>query len=345
MKAKSMKLRFLVTLYALFRHSDENHRMNSVKLNEFLKPYGLDCTSRVLNDTIAVLREFGMDVRNKGVWDNQGVWIEDRPISKHELNELVYAVTTNPHITREKASKILKCLVPSITVYQEPMLQSFVQTTDFITQNESMYDVYATICEAIAHNRRIKYTINEIRYSKEERMPIEVPQWGILLTPKCFYQTKDKQLYVIGYKHNTRTVAAIALEDIADAKISFKETDPHNEEVLAVLNEVDPTDYVPGAIKKVVYNGPAVFRARGQYIGLLYRLFGDPSSPIEKDVRGRIVYSLEEAEITTEKLYILEHIPEYGVKIKGPEGFKKAVEDYHINTAKTMLNPVVHNKK
>ena len=54
MKAKSMKMRFLITLYALFRHSDEDHRLNTSKINEFLRPYQLDCTGRVLNDTVSV---------------------------------------------------------------------------------------------------------------------------------------------------------------------------------------------------------------------------------------------------------------------------------------------------
>ena len=128
-KPKSMKLRTLVTLHALFKHSDATHRMNSIKLNDFLRPYNLDCTSRVLNDTVRVLREFGVDVRNKGVWENQGIWIQDRPLPDAELNQLIFAVTTNPHLSKSQATEILQNLQPFVTVYQEHLLQGFVDCT------------------------------------------------------------------------------------------------------------------------------------------------------------------------------------------------------------------------
>ena len=126
-KPKSLKLRTLVTLHALWKHSDANHRMNTVKLNEHLRPYNVGCTtSRVLNDTVRILREWGMDVRSKGVWENQGIWIENRPLPDHELSRLIFAVTTNPHLSKDQASDILQSLKPFVTVYQEHLLQGRV---------------------------------------------------------------------------------------------------------------------------------------------------------------------------------------------------------------------------
>ena len=64
MKAKAMKLRMLITLHALFKYTDKDHQMNTAKLNEFLRPVGLEFRGgTALSDTVRVLRDFGLDVR------------------------------------------------------------------------------------------------------------------------------------------------------------------------------------------------------------------------------------------------------------------------------------------
>lgn len=120
-----------------------------MKLNEHFRPFGLDCTGRVLTDTVRVMREFGIDVRNKGEWDCQGAWIQDRPLSDDMLRALVFAVSTNPYISNEKASEILGGLSPVVTVYQEPMLVSNVETGAVEKGNQELYDAYQVVSEAI----------------------------------------------------------------------------------------------------------------------------------------------------------------------------------------------------
>lgn len=63
MKPKSGKLRFLLILQTLFKYTDKDHRLNMVKLNEYLRPYNLDGESKILQDAVTALREFGFDVK------------------------------------------------------------------------------------------------------------------------------------------------------------------------------------------------------------------------------------------------------------------------------------------
>lgn len=338
MKAKSMKLRFLVTLHALFKHSDKDHRMNSLKLNEHLRPFGLDCTSRVLNDTVSVLREFGFDVRNKGQWDNQGVWIENRPLPDDALHGLIFSVSTNPFLSREQANEILSALRPLVTVYQEPMLESNVDTLGREPVTNNIFSDYVTISEAIRQERRVLYTVSRVRYDKETGEVYSVNEWDTLFTPKHLCQT-DERLYMVGYNNTDRRIEAVDLRCVHDVRFSFKHNDPNIEKVRKTLENIDPKDYIPEKRRQLIYKGPAIFRCRGQYLEELVSMFGAPDGGVDKDARCRAVFRVDEAEIWPETLAWLSSVPGHGIRIKGPEGLTEAVRAYFEDEAKVLLDP------
>ena len=337
MKAKSMKLRFLLTMKAFFKYTDENHRLNTVKLNKILRPYGLECTFRVLSDSARILKEYGFDVRSKGEWKHQGFWIHNRPLSDETLKKLVFAVSSNPHITDEETTEILCSLAPFVTYYQEPMLCGGVLETDPSTHDEKLYEKYNIIAEAIHLSRRILYTIEEVRFNKEEQSVYKAKQWETLFTPKCIYQAKNN-LYLVGYNHPDHRIEAVPLTKITSVRFAFKHNMPNAPKVYADLADIDPKDYIPEERSSVIYKGPAEFLCRGQYLQELVREFDMPNAAVIKDGRSRTTYSVQEAEIRPETLLWLSNIPGYGIRIKGPEALKEAVEEYYSTTSKTLLS-------
>lgn len=345
-KPKSMKLRTLATLHALYKYSDADHRMNTMKLNEHLRLHKVECTtSRVLNDTVRIMREYGIDVRNKGEWDNQGVWIEDRPLPDHELKRLIFAVTTNPHLSKSQATEILQGLKPIVTVYQEPLLQGFVETEQTIEPDDMLYWTYSVIHEAISANRRVRYTVDYVKYDKETRSAEKKSQWMTLFTPNCIYQTKN-DLFMVGYNNTDRRVAAVNLKDITSIKLAFKHKDPKADMVKEWISGIVPQDCVPGECKETIYEGPVTFRCRGQHIADIYNRFGPPDGPIEKDMRCRSIYNLQKVTLTSEDLHWLSQIPEYGIRIIGPEPLVEAVRSYYRRVSDSLLNPMIPaNKK
>lgn len=123
-KRKMLKLTTIISLYALFKHTDEEHRLNSVKLNEFLRPYGLECSGyKTLNKTIKALRMLGVEIKCKGWGSDKGFYVVNRPLNNDELNILVYAVTTNPNLSNEQIDEVLQSIKPFVTVYQEGLLK------------------------------------------------------------------------------------------------------------------------------------------------------------------------------------------------------------------------------
>lgn len=343
-KPKSMKLRTIATLHALFKYSDADHRMNTVKLNEHLRKHNVECTtSRVLNDTVKIMREFGIDVRTKGVWDNQGIWIEDRPLPDHELKRLIFAVTTNPHLSRAQATEILQSLKPIVTVYQEPLLQGLVETEPNIDADDSLYWAYSVIHEAVVSGRRVRYSIDYTKYNSETQTVEPCRQWDTLFTPKCIYQTNNT-LYMVGYNNTDRRVDAVNLKDISSIKLAFKKKDPKAEFVKGWIENIIPRDVVPGERKEIIYEGPVSFQCRGQYVTELYNRFGPPDGPVGKDGRCRTTYNLLRAQVTSETLFWLSQIPEQGIRILGPEPLREAVCGYYHNIAGTITSPLPANK-
>lgn len=55
--------------------------------------------------------------------------------------------------------------------------------------------------------------------------------------------------------------------------------------------------------------GPAVFRCRAPYIKDLISMFGEPDGVVDKDVRSRAVFRVQEAEIWPETLAWLAAVP------------------------------------
>ena len=336
-KPKSLKLRTLVTLHALYKYSDENHRFNTTNLNEHLRPYGLECTSRVLGETARTLREFGLDVQHKGQWDNQGLWLNNRPLSDAALNRLVFAVSTNPHLSKSQATDILQSLAPLVTVYQEPLLCGTVDTEQAIEPDDTLYWVYSVIQEAITSRRRVRYTVDYTKYNVDNRAVEPQRQWSTLFTPKCFYQS-NKAIYVVGYNHPDQRIEAVNLQNITDVKFAFKHNDPYAEATWQKLESVVAKNHVPGECDQVIYTGPITFCCKGQYAEL-YNRFGPPCGPVEKDRRCRTTYPVDKAEITTETLFWLERVPGLGIRVIGPDAAKTAIQTYYEGISRKLLSP------
>ena len=204
-KAKSIKLRIFITLQALTKHADKNHGLNSLTLNEYLRPYGLDCSNKYFRNTIKALREFGVDVKRKN-----GVWINNRPLTDERLQILAFALSTNPYITKEQAEEVLEGVKPFITIYQEELLNNYVSLSATNVSDNSLYTNYSVIKKALLNNAQIKFTT-----FNSERIP---QNKYTVFTPKSICQNKNG-LYLIGSNHSTNRSEKVALKAIYNVKL------------------------------------------------------------------------------------------------------------------------------
>lgn len=168
-KPKSVKLRSLIMIRTLFKYADAKHPIGFQEMNEHLRPYALDCDRRALNDTIETLEEFGIKVSYRAPKYAGKAWIEEPLFSDQDIGCLIFALTTNPHISKTQAEKILEKIKPFVTVYQEPLLANNMEFSKEQVTEDSLWGVFSVIQEAISKNYKIQYTTNILKYNKDQK--------------------------------------------------------------------------------------------------------------------------------------------------------------------------------
>lgn len=219
MKPKSVRMRFLKTLYALIKYTDKTHRTNLKDLNERFLPEDL-CykTSRSLAETIDVLREFGCDIKRAGRGRYDGIWNDSSLISSKVLYKLNFAITTNPYLPQKEATEILDALRPFTSIYQEPILTDFVDTHFLNDAIEELFDNFSTIAEAIHTGQCISCQLIGLDANDDTWIPSRTASPPFLFVPKCF-STDEDQIYVTGYAVRKQKIIAVCLRNMENLKL------------------------------------------------------------------------------------------------------------------------------
>ena len=109
MKSNSVKFRTLFAIHTLWKYTDENHKVSSPQVSKYLEPYGLNYTNKALRDTVHKLRELGLDIHSQEDNCIRDVWWGDRPLDDDTLDKLIFAVKSNPYITKEQQNETCLC--------------------------------------------------------------------------------------------------------------------------------------------------------------------------------------------------------------------------------------------
>lgn len=330
--------------HVLFKRTDKEHCINSVSLNEYLKPYDLECDRQVLRTTVKTLREYGFDIKSKGGGKGGGFWLDKHPLETSKLNKMIFAIATNPHLSKEQSNEILSCLKPFVTIYDEEKLMSIIDTNHDVKVEDTLYDVYCTVSKAINDGRRVRYFTRHMKYRKDTQTLASRISKGVLFTPKWLYQSKGK-LYMIGYDNTNERAQTVDLNSIIDIKIAPKLSKEITENSLNALNKTAPRDYVPEDKEIVIYKGPVDFFCKDRYVEELYNRFGPPCKPVAINSRHKATYSVSEAVITTKTLFWISGISEYEIRLKGPDKLIKSVQDYYSDLSATITKAVIISSK
>lgn len=215
MKPKSMRLRFLKTLHAFWKHTDKDHRLNLKSLNnQFLPPELSFLSPRALSETLEAMREFGIDIRRAGRGAHDGIWIENRPLSDRDIYALNFAVSTNPYITEEMAASILQTLKPFVTVYQEPLLEVYVNKNSVGNLSADTIDIFGTIHKAARTKSSVRFRMLGVDPTDYSWVPKKTVGMPALFTPSRIC-VEDGLLCVIGYNHKLKKEDIVDLREIA----------------------------------------------------------------------------------------------------------------------------------
>ena len=334
-KARSPKLRTLITLHALFKYTDENHRLNSTKLNDFLRPYGLECNKKIIMDTAAKLNEAGIEVNLAGGGPYKGICLTNRPLPDHELRRLIYAIDTNPNISREQAQTLLDSLRPAVTVFQEPMLHTTVHSVLIGPLHPSLTQKYNLIHTIMTQNHRVCFSRVRLGVDKKKKTLTEKLIRAETLLPRYLIQ-RGNNTFVVGYNHTRQRIEAVNLKDMTNLQHAQYNNLPEVPGIIRELDKIDPYNYLPMASSSI-YEGPAVFYCAAKCLQALYDRFGTPCGPVERDERYRLTYPVSHVTIAPETLQWMGDIPGNGIRFIGPAGALEAVRANYQKTCNNLL--------
>lgn len=334
MQVKSITQRAFLVAMTLFKYTDEKHKMSLAELNEYLRPYGLDCTTRCVKNTVNAMQAAGINANYGLMHGINGFWIDKRSLSDEVLKNIAFAVSTNPNISKNRRSETLEVLRPYVGKRQENIL-----TPISINKNEpedSFSEAYSVICEAIEKKQRVLYHTEFVRYNRKTKVIEKRLSYNVLATPKCICRV-DNKLYMICYNYTLRRVVAVDLNDIVDIKLAAHVNLRNDEaEIRKKLDEANPWEYILEETPKVIYRGPTTFMFKGKYIKEMIKRFGYPVGEIKQDTQSVTEYTVPDAIITTKTLFWLTSLPDNGIRLKGPKRLTESVREYYSHTANVL---------
>ena len=243
MKAKSQKLRTLLVLKSLYKHSDKKHHTNLTKINAILRSYGLEYRDKTLKDTVNAMRIAGIDVCQSSPNSTASVWIENRPLDDGRLEKLVFAVATNPFLSSEQITEILRYLTPFVTEYQEEQLVGTATNMAQAAVTDDYINAYTVISHAIRAQRRVSFVAPHHKYSHTNSIKSRDIRYRVSFTPKWILPF-DGELYTVGYNNQTKYIEAFDLRDITEILSFPVYNQADGKRIEETLSRVDPTECV-----------------------------------------------------------------------------------------------------
>lgn len=175
-------------------------------MNKFLEPYGLEYNRAIMQEALRDMRAAGVDVRTRHKWDKHGAWLENRPLKDEQLKKLIFAVDSNPYLTKEQVTEILQALAPLVTVYQEPQLAVVTEKIGGSKLPQNVQKAYMIMSEAIGTGTGVVFTKpiyrSTARAAKEMRFSPKQIDWI------------DGHFYAVGYHHGNKRIERVDLHDI-----------------------------------------------------------------------------------------------------------------------------------
>lgn len=195
----------LLLLKMLYEKTDDENRMTTNEILDYLKENGLHSNDKTLRRDIAMLKELGFDVIIEHSKPNK-YHIGDRGFDLAEVKLLIDAVASSRFVTEKKSQELGEKLAKLASENQRPQLIRHIHATNRIKSDnpENFYNV-DIVNEAINSKKKISFKYTEYNRYKEKvfRNYDEVYE----LSPYALFWNED-YYYVVGWsdKHDNVSV-------------------------------------------------------------------------------------------------------------------------------------------
>lgn len=221
-KSANQKIKILYLMRILLERTDEEHGLSINDMIAALAEYGVDVERKTLYDDIETLRLFGLDIEPRKSKTVQ-YHVVSRQFELPELKLLVDAVQASKFITRKKSNELIKKIESFASVYEAGQLQRQVYVDGRIkTMNESIYYAVDTIHEAIGKNVKVAFQYFEWNEKKQKQLRHGGKQY--LISPWAL-TWDDENYYMIGFDTDNDAIRHYRVDKMTNLTLTEESRD------------------------------------------------------------------------------------------------------------------------
>lgn len=232
MKSDS-RLRVLLLLRYLYKHSSEEHPVSVMDILQFWESKGIHTDRKSVYGDIAVLRDFNLDIVQRRERQNL-YFIGSRLFELPELKLLVDAVESSHFITRKKSADLIRRLSTLASQEQVQQLDRPVYMDGMAKQdNEGIYYTVDTIHSAIREQKQITFQYTE--YTSEKKKVLKHDGYWYFFSPYALIWSQDFY-YAVGWSEKHDKLAQFRVDRMIGVELLEQPAVP--------FQDFNPADYV-----------------------------------------------------------------------------------------------------
>lgn len=211
-----VKARLVVLSRMFYEKTDEDHKMDTFEIINYLADMGVPANTKKLRSDINLLRQHGMDVVTTPGRLNK-YFCASRLFDIPELKLLIDAVNSSRFITDKRSKALNRKLLSTVSDYQKKQMKRNVYTTEKIKpKNEKIFYVVDRINDAILVKQKISFRIAEYDGNKKkvERNDGEV----YVISPYTMYWNEDFY-YVVGWSDKHDNISAFRVDRMIEPTV------------------------------------------------------------------------------------------------------------------------------
>lgn len=151
----NQKLKLLHVLKALMEKTDDVNGLTTYDILGELAYYGIEAERKGIYRDIEALREFGLDIRQRG---GKEWYLATRPFELQEMILLVDALQSTPFLTDELTDRLIERVKAFASDGQKKMLQRRIEVPGRVKmENESVFQNLDVIQQAMRLKRKVEF--------------------------------------------------------------------------------------------------------------------------------------------------------------------------------------------
>lgn len=322
--ANRQKIKLLKIMEMLRQQTDEDHPLLTNQIVQQLGAIGITCDRRTLYQDIALLDEYGYEIRSRLVGHQKGYYCVNRQFSPAELKILIDAVQAASFVTPQKTEEFIDKIADLGGSHRAELLKSNIvcfNTTKHT--NESIYENVSELENALQKQKKASFyyfdrdTDGSKIYRKEKKRYVVDPM-ALIFNDDNYY------LMCWSVKYDGITNYRVDRMD----KVS---TEEEKVDKKAVIRSRSVARYNAQVFK--MYGGPTtnvVLEFDDSLIGVVQDKFGE-SIKMRRTTSGRCTASVKVQVSPTFWGWLFQFVGE--MKILSPEGL---VEEYRKRCRKAV---------